>query len=193
MKPTDPRQRQLLEELQTGASLIATDELVEEPLEQFKSHLLDCISRLAGKSGRDEESKSPPVVFLVCQPEDEDAALGLRKTLFAQGLEVRMPEFEGSDTTQREAFAHHSATADAVLVYFGAAPESWVVTMLDSLNDWRQLGRKRPLPTRAVLIGGQPSPRKKNFSSHRVDLVADALGQPESQALQEFIERVLRG
>lgn len=151
--------------------LLASDEYVCESLERFKSHLIDCMGELSGKGRKRQPRSGPPVVFLICQSEDEEAALALRTALFEEGLEVRMPEFEGTQESQQAAFAHHAKTADAALVFLGAALESWVVATLDRLYDWQALGRKSAFEPCAVLVGAGATLRKQQFKSHRADLV----------------------
>ena len=65
----------------------------------------------------------------------------LEDYLFAQGLEVMLPAFDGDDADAAALHQDNLLTCDAVLVYYGAAPKAWVDIKLRELLKATGYGR----------------------------------------------------
>ena len=79
-----------------------------------------------GAAGGKAESGAPaksaggaPKLYLICDPKDEAAVEALEDYLFAQGLEVMLPAFDGDDADAAALHQDNLLTCDAVLVYYG--------------------------------------------------------------------------
>lgn len=172
----DPRLLALIEDLKgmatTEATQLVSDHIVEEPLESFKRHLLDVVQRDRSRLlSHDRKPTRPPVLLIMCDAVDEAIALELRTVLRRrERLDVRVPEFIGTAQERAKACLVHIQQADAVLVIYGAASETWVLQQLYELFDWEALGRKIDFKARAVLLAGDlTSPRKQEFASPYAD------------------------
>ena len=122
----DERQRAFVRRVQEDPALHDRAEVIEGNLNLLKK---DLIRRLAPpeKTPKPAASvKSPgsaPKLYLICDPKDEPTIEALEDYLFAQGLEVMLPAFDGDDAVAAALHQDNLLTCDAVLVYYGAAPK----------------------------------------------------------------------
>src|SRR4029077_19728567 len=93
-----------------------------------------------------------PKVYLICDRKDEAAVEPLEDYLFAQGLEVLLPAFDGDDADAAALHQDSLLTCDAVMVYYGAAPKAWVDIKLRELLKATGYGRGAPIAVQAVYI-----------------------------------------
>ena len=75
-------------------------EIIEGNLNLLKKDLIRRLAPPEGKPKAAAPAKSPtgaPKLYLICDPKDEAAVEALEDYLFAQGLEVMLPAFDGDD------------------------------------------------------------------------------------------------
>ena len=72
----------------------------------------------------------------------------LEDYLFAQGLEVMLPGFDGDQADAAALHQDNLLTCNAVLVYYGAAPRAWVDIKLRELLKATGYGRETPIALR---------------------------------------------
>jgi hypothetical protein len=122
------RQQQFIDSLlkdseaQFGADLITGD------LEDLKSAVHAALKLL-------EAPPAPPpqetidagtkLVYIVCDERDRKATIPLRKYLKGQGLESKIPVFEGDAATVRQSNQDLLGSCDAVLIFYAAGDELW--------------------------------------------------------------------
>jgi len=172
----DERQRAFVRRVQEDPALHHRAEVIEGNLNLLKK---DLIRRLAPpeekpKAAAPRAEKSPgraPKLYLICDPKDEAAVEALEDYLFAQGLEVMLPAFDGADADAAALHQDNLLTCNAVLVYYGAAPKAWVDIKLRELLKATGYGRQVPIAVQAVYIAPPDDRRKERFQSHQAGVI----------------------
>jgi serine/threonine protein kinase len=192
----DERQRAFVLRVQEDPILHSRAEVIEGNLNLLKK---DLIRRL---SPPEEKPKSPPVVrstgstagapkvYLICDPKDESAVEELEDHLFAQGLEVMLPAFDGDDADAAALHQDNLLTCDGVLVYYGAAPKAWVDIKLRELLKATGYGRPAPITVQAVYIGPPDDRRKDRFQSHQAAVIRQPGEFAPSAELDAFVSQI---
>ena len=98
----EPRQAAFIEQLYENPSAQLGADVIEDSLEEFKEILLEQLApkeKLQEASALTKEPKrEAPLVYLICDPADEEAVEPLEDYLFDQGFEVVTPGFDGNES-----------------------------------------------------------------------------------------------
>ena len=140
----DERQRAFVLRVQEDPALHHRAEIIEGNLNLLKKDLIRRLAPPEEKPKAAAPAKSPggaPKLYLICDPKDEAAVEALEDYLFAQGLEVMLPAFDGDDADAAALHQDNLLTCNAVLVYYGAAPKAWVDIKLRELLKATGYGR----------------------------------------------------
>ena len=135
-EPDDARQRAFVLRVQEDPVLHHQAEIIEGNLNLLKKELIRRLAPPEEKPKATAPAKSPsgtPTLYLICDPKDEAAVEALEDYLFAQGLEVLLPAFDGDDAVAAALHQENLLTCNAVLVYYGRAPRAWVDIKLREL------------------------------------------------------------
>ncbi len=138
----DERQRAFVRRVQEDPALHDRAEIIEGNLNLLKKDLIRRLAPPEEKPKAAAPAKSPggaPKLYLICDPKDEAAVEALEDYLFAQGLEVMLPAFDGDDADAAALHQDNLLTCNAVLVYYGAAPRAWVDIKLRELLEGDRL------------------------------------------------------
>src|SRR5262249_39822579 len=128
-EPEDARQRTFALRVQEDPVLHHRAEIIEGNLNLLKKDLIRRLEPPEEKPRAPASVKSPsgaPKLYLICDPKDEAAVEALEDYLFAQGLEVMLPAFDGNDADAAALHQENLLSCNAVLVYYGRAPRAWV-------------------------------------------------------------------
>jgi hypothetical protein len=137
-----------------------------------------------------KSSGGAPKVYLICDPKDEAAVEGLEDYLFAQGLEVMLPAFDGDDADAAALHQDNLLTCNAVLVYYGAAPKAWVDIKLRELLKATGYGRPAPIGVQAVYIAPPDDRRKERFQSHQAGVIRQPGEFEPGPELDAFVSQI---
>ena len=110
--------------------------------------------------------------------------------LFAQGLEVSLPAFDGDDADAAALHQDNLLTCDAVLVYYGAAPKAWVDIKLRELLKATGYGRPAPIGVQAVYVAPPDDRRKERFQSHQAGVIRQPGDFEPSAELDTFVSQI---
>jgi hypothetical protein len=195
----DERQRAFLRRVQEDPALHDRAEVIEGNLNLLKK---DLIRRLAPPeekpkaaapavgNGLGAVGRGAPKLYLICDPKDEAAVEALEDYLFAQGLEVMLPAFDGADADAAALHQDNLLTCDAVLVYYGAAPKAWVDIKLRELLKATGYGRQAPIAVQAVYIAPPDDRRKERFQLHQAGVIRQPGAFQPCAELDAFIGQV---
>lgn len=189
----DERQRAFILRVQEDPALHHRAEVIEGNLNLLKK---DLIRRLAPPEEEPKAAapeKSPggaPKLYLICDPKDEPALEALEDYLFAQGLEVSLPAFDGDDADAAALHQDNLLTCNAVLVYYGAAPKAWVDIKLRELLKATGYGREAPIGVQAVYVAPTDDRRRERFRSHQAGVIRQPGEGFEPALVEEFVEAV---
>jgi hypothetical protein len=193
---SDDRQRTFVLRVQEDPVLHQRAEIIEGNLNLLKK---DLIPRLAPPEDRPKATapaKSPagaPKLYLICDPKDEAAVEALEDHLFAQGLEVLLPAFDGNDADAAALHQENLLTCNAVLVYYGRAPRAWVDIKLRELLKATGYGREAPIAVQAVYIAPPDDRRKDRFHSHQAAIIRQPGDFAPGAELNRFVSRIKEG
>jgi hypothetical protein len=196
LTPADERQQRFLEHLHTDPRLQRGADLLETPLEDFKTALHQRLEPPPEPSPRGAMAMAPggddgpPRVYLICDQRDLGATPPLEDYLFDQGLEVILPAFDGDEAQVRRDHEESLALCDAALVYYGAGSELWLRQKIRELQKAAADGRSGPIIDRAIYVGPPEGAQKRRFRTHEALVL-----QPPSEAfapaaLQSFLNQL---
>jgi len=192
-EPADERQRAFVRRVQEDPALHDRAEVIEGNLNLLKK---DLIRRLAPPEEKPKavaptkSSGGAPKLYLICDPKDEAAVEALEDYLFAQGLEVMLPAFDGDDSDAAALHQDNLLTCDAVLVYYGAAPRAWVDIKLRELLKATGYGREAPISLQSVYIAPPDDRRKERFQSHQAGVIRQPGDFAPAAELETFVSRI---
>ena len=189
----DERQRAFVRRVQEDPALHDRAEIIEGNLNLLKK---DLIRRLAPPEEKPKPAasvKSPgaaPKLYLICDPKDEPAVEALEDYLFAQGLEVMLPAFDGDDADAAALHQDNLLTCNAVLVYYGAAPKAWVDIKLRELSRRPATDAQAPIAVQAVYIAPPDDRRKERFQSHQAGVIRQPGEFEPCAELDTFVSQI---
>jgi hypothetical protein len=189
----DERQRAFVLRVQEDPALHHRAEIIEGNLNLLKK---DLIRRLAPPEEKPKaaapakSSGGAPKLYLICDPKDEPAVEPLEDYLFAQGLEVMLPAFDGDDADAAALHQDNLLTCNGVLVYYGAAPKAWVDIKLRELLKATGYGRGAPIAVQAVYIAPPDDRRKERFQSHQAGVIRQPGEFEPCPELQTFVSQI---
>lgn len=199
MKVTEGRQKEFIEYLQINPKAQSGAELVEEPLEAFKTIIHDTLDKLEKLSNKPseqnikEEEEAPARIYLVCDKAEYAACAPLKNYLFDQGFEVVRPLREGDEAMVRQDHIENLLSCDAVLIFYGKTidPEEdrWLREKLNDLRKIRGYGRDRAIAAKAVYLTLPETEEKRDFRTREALVIRD-FTQSFDPALKEFIEQM---
>jgi len=192
-EPDDSRQRAFVLRVQEDPFLHHRAEIIEGNLNLLKKDLIRRLAPPEEKPKATAPAKSPsgtPKLYLICDPKDEEAVVALEDYLFAQGLEVLLPAFDGDDAVAAALHHENLLTCNAVLVYYGRAPRAWVDIKLRELLKAAGYGRAAPIAVQAVYIAPPDDRRKDRFHSHQAAVIRHPGEFTPGAELDRFVSRI---
>jgi hypothetical protein len=172
LQPSEDTQREIVNSLVKGNSLLPKDELVQSGLENFKEVLRDELSTHA------DNRRSLVRLYLICEPTDETDALTLRPALVNAGFEVELPEFGQNGVISSDDHERCLRSCDVILLYWGGRNEGSIRKRLEEIvAAVSALRQGRPYIARALYLGPPATPRKTMFASHLVDVILHGLDE----------------
>jgi len=188
----DARQQQFLRQVQEDPALHDSAEIMEGDLSLLKREVIRWLEPpkpkpLALPANPQKPSEGPPKVYLICEPRDEATIEPLEDYLFAQGLEVCLPAFDGSDLDAEALHRENLLTCDAAIVFFGAAPRAWVDIKLRELLKAAGGGRSGPIHPQAVYVAPPEDHRKERFRSLQARVIRQGAAFQPNAELEAFV------
>ncbi len=195
LETDDERQGELLEHLRSDAGTHEGADLLQTPLEDLKTAILDKL-RPAEETAADETAAAgddaPTSVYLICDQRDEEVTPELEDFLFDRGFEVTLPVFEGDEAEVRQDHEENLRLCDAVLFYYGAGNDLWLRRQLRELRKSAGYGRDKPIRAKAIWVAPPDTPRKKRLRT-REALVIQAPASFDPAALEPFLTQLEAG
>lgn len=189
----DTRQKDFLRQVQEDGSLQEQAEIMEGDFSLLKREVVRWLEPPKAKpavlnaGGDREDEKGPPKVYLICEARDEEAVEPLEDYLFAQGLEVSLPAFDGTDADAEALHRENLMSCDAAIVYYGAAPKAWVDIKLRELLKAPGLGRDGAIEAQKVYVVPPGDRRKDRYRSLQAEVVRQGDGFEGSAELEAFV------
>ena len=118
-------------------------------------------------------------------PADRDAARAVRDCLFSEGFEVS----SRPRPTKARAALHtrRLESADAFLVFWGSADESWLEPVLTELKKAKGLRKGKPILSQAIFLADPPTAEKRDYLTRQATLLHGLFADPGQEALQPLL------
>lgn len=193
----DERQKTFLDHLQNDSEVHASAELLQTPLEDLKSLIHRKLAPpppavIKAPAAATPANQTLTRIYLICDQSDLDNVRPLEDHLFSLGHEVILPAFIEDEAAARQEHEESMQSADAVIVYYGAAGELWLRRKLRELQKSAGMGRETPFLAKAIYVAGPPTPQKERFRTLEALLLHEAAAGFAPDALEPFIAEVLK-
>ena len=191
LQPRDERQKLFLREIVEDTSAQHGADVVEDTLENLKDIVHAVLSRAqvpAPPDGAPLERVAR--VYLLCDGKDEAAVEPLEDYLFEHQIEAIVPEFAGDEAAVAEVHLRNLQDCDAVLVYYGSAPRSWVDIKLREVLKAAGYRDGRPIEVQAVYVAPPFDRRKDRFRTLSTEVMRQSGDAFDPHVLQPFLTRL---
>jgi hypothetical protein len=199
----EEKQLQFVDRLQTDVRIQAGADILQTPLEDFKSVVLDRL-RPPPTPAVPEPAESPGAlsaegpgepadglvrIYMIYDQRDGDAPQAVEDFLFGEGYEVIVPVFDGDEADVRREHEESLSVCDGVLLYYGTANELWLRRKLREIQKSAAFGRKAPISGKAILVAPPGSTTKQRLRTHEA-LVIDQQGGFDPAPLRPFLSQL---
>jgi len=175
----DERQQKFVDDLREEPTHSANVELIKDSIENLKELLeqrwqaeLEALKQIPTSSSLEGSViMDVPRVYLLYEKRDEEAIEPLEDYLYEQGVEVIVPEFEGTEQEINSIHIQNLTDCDAALIYYGQSGKAWVDIKVRELTKALGYRNGRPIDRAAVFIGPPEDRRKERFKSLSVDVL----------------------
>lgn len=198
----EERQVRFIERLQTDARIQEGADILQTPLEDFKSVVLRRALPEPQREPEPQESDSaeaaspPPQaedglrrVYVIHDQRDGDGPQALEDYLFQQGFEVILPVFDGDEAQVRRDHEENLSICDGVVVYYGTANELWLRRKLREIQKSAAFGRKHPIAGKAIVVAPPESPTKRRLRTHEAVVIDHQTGF-DPRPVEQFLTQL---
>jgi hypothetical protein len=164
---TDDRQRAMVDRLRLDPRLSGDADFLQTGFEQLRTVVHAWLT--ADRRPLATPAAVPgdaPRLYLVADERDVASLAPWSEALFAEGLEVIEPVFDGDEAEIREYHQENLVTCDGVLIFYGSGNELWLRRKLGELRKSPGYGRTKPLPVTGVCLIPPGTPEKARFRTH---------------------------
>jgi hypothetical protein len=189
ISPAEEIQQKFIQSLQNNIG--AGAELLQRTLEEFKTRILEKLSRiqptkLMSQSGDD---LTRVYVYLIYDSRDMAAVAPIEEYLFDRGYEIISSLGEGEGAQSAKYHRENLLNCDAVLIYYGNGNQLWLRSRLWDLQKVKGWGRTTPMSATAVYLGLPNNQEKTRFKT-REALVLNGQDLDPATALQPFVAQI---
>ncbi|HEY2150820.1 MAG TPA: hypothetical protein VGH34_08430, partial [Vicinamibacterales bacterium] len=189
------RQKNLIEQLKMDPKIAGRADLLETFFEDLRTMMQDWLKRA------DPVPVVPPPktrgtsfskLYIVADPRDAASLAPWSEGLFAEGVEVAVPIFEGDESEIREYHEENLAQCDGVLIFYGAGNELWLRRKLREVQKAAGYGRTKPQPSIGICLIGPRTPEKERLRTHEATVLPQWDGCA-IEPLRPFIAQIKSG
>jgi TIR domain len=199
LKAREQSQQRYIEYLRTDSTIQQGADLIEEPLENFKTIIQDKLYKLTASqqpSPRACNEDNLLRIYLICGKADFAAIKPLKIYLQDQGFEVIKPLKDDDEKLVSNNHRDNLATCDAVVIYYGkdADPEDdpWLQLNMAELRKISDYNRKKPMLAQAIYMGSQETEEKRAYRTREALVIRD-FGQLAAGQFKEFLSQIENG
>lgn len=188
---TDPRQTKLFEALKTDPEHHRNAEIIINTFQMLKPIVLERLAPIekALLAGPTLDSSTPRRIYLICDPQDEDAIEPLEDYFYEQGFDLILPDFEADEAQAAQSHRDNLQDCDGVIIFYGAARSAWVDVKLRSVLKVSGYGREANLVFNAVYVAPPFDRRKERYRTHSAEIIRQS-AEFEPSLLKPLTERL---
>lgn len=188
LTPSDPRQQEFVNALQSDPRLRGGADLLRAPLEDFKTVIQIRLHADSEPAARTAVDAGPKLVYVICDSRDREQVPAIEQLLFECQVNVISSAFDGDEASVRRDHEESLLACDAVLIYYGAGGELWFRSKLRDLQKVAGYGRTRPLLAKAVFVAPPLTPAKSAIRLH--DTVVVSGERPSAKLFAPFLSKL---
>jgi hypothetical protein len=148
LESIEPKEANYLADLRTSEEAQIGAELLERPLEDLKTRIIQLITKPQPAPVHDNLTR----VYVMCDTPDIDSIETVGQYLFDKGLEVIPPPEEDEDIQVIKYHKESLLLCDAALILYGKTKWNWVQFRLNEVSEKiKGWGREEEIPCRAIL------------------------------------------
>jgi hypothetical protein len=197
LQTKEERQAEFVQTLRQEETIRTNMELLEAPLEEFKTHLLDRLKQQQAKQEKPARRQqadtsgdpSALTIYLVCDPRDREAVEPIEAHLLDKGFEVNLSATEEDGVNVREWHQDNLCLCDASLIFYGVTTAMWLKSQLMELKKAFGFGRARPYAAKAIYVSSPITPEKERFRTNDALVLRDGKGF-DPAILAPFIQKL---
>ncbi|MCP4697779.1 MAG: hypothetical protein GY862_13145 [Gammaproteobacteria bacterium] len=195
LEPRGETQKMFIQTLQQDdASPQRNTDLLQTDIEELKITIWEKLKPSGDQTSLDSEV---PWVYLIYTQQDQETIKALDDYIFNTGLEVIKPLFDGSESQLNRDHKAQLKECDAVMIYYGFAPEFWFRKNLLDVRNALKDGRTQPFRTRAIYLAPPETDRKKDYRTHEKFIVIKTFEnfdvRTPASSFKEFINACRNG
>ncbi len=188
----DERQASFFTALEEGVYGMDQTEFIRGSIEELKrltlAHLQE--EHKPEKALPEAAEGAAKMLYLICDPKDQEAIEPLEDHFFDLGYEVKVSPDDGDAKLRGEIHRQTLTLCDGVLIYFGQASHQWVEMTLMDIMKAPAYGRKRPLDVQAVYIASPFNRRKERFRTRAALVIREEDDAFSPPTLSSFIDQL---
>jgi hypothetical protein len=151
LKDFEEKQQSYLQQLKKDIDELEGAELVETPLEIFKTIIDNKLTSENSKVNQTKLSKkSSKSIYIINGKEDEKNVQSLIEWVNANGYEPLVSNFDGDRRDVVENHRKNLADCDGAIIYYAHSNPQWIRTKLQDLIKAPGFGREKPMNFKAV-------------------------------------------
>ena len=196
VNPTDDRQAAFIDSLVQDPNAQLGADVIRDTLENLKQLLNERWHKEAERRSNQRAVADSQVLdevtrlYLIHDIEDEQSVEAIEDFFYDRGIEVMLPEFEGTESEVSAIHIQSLQDCDAVMIYYGTCAKSWVDIKLRELT--KALGYRdgQPIDLRVVYIAPSDDRRKTRFKSLSAEIIRQTDDNLDVASLENIATRI---
>lgn len=190
IEPRDEAQKHFIASLHRDVEAQFGADLITGELEALKAAVRSAVlkpKQPAARAGQVEAENAQKLIYVICNQNDREAVLPIRRFLKEKGFEVRIPLFQGCAAAVDSAKQENLAQSTAALVFYGNGDEGWKHAVDSDLKKSRAYrGDKPPLLQFNYLSGPETAEKQEMIELEEPNVINGLNGFSET-ALSAFV------
>lgn len=185
INPLEEKQVTFLSTIKQNIERFRRTEIIQAPLELFKSILLKRLKqinldekKIAAKKKADKKT-----IYVIHDKRDEKEAVDLVNKFLKAGINALKIDFETGSTNLINIHKENLVHCDAALIIYGHSNRFWLSSKMKDLMKAPGFGREHPLAAKGLIIGGEDK-------LSGMQLPGDLIVMDRQEALDPFIEKL---
>lgn len=185
ISPLDEKQIAFLEQLKQNIEKLRRTEIIQAPLELFKSILLKRLRQISQEEIRiaAQVKADKKTIYVIHDKRDEQEATVLIDKFLNAGINAVKIDFETDSANLINIHRENLVRCDAALIIYGHSNRFWLSSKMKDLLKAPGFGREQPLAAKVLMISGEDK-------LSGMPLPGDVIVMDKQEALDPFIEKL---
>ena len=155
--PVDEKQIALLSQIRQNIEKLQRTEIIQAPLELFKSIILKRLKqyRITEAPSVKSAAADKKTVYIIHDKRDEAEASGLSEKFTSAGMNAVKIDFHEGQSNLINIHKEHLVSCDATFIIYGHTNRLWLSSKVKDLLKAMGYGRENPLVAKGLLVSGK--------------------------------------